>query len=98
MDIKERIELVISRKGLTKSIVAERMGKIKQNFNSLITDARWSVIEEVAAALEISVSELIYDQQTTSVEHGVMVCPKCHTPLRLHLESIEIKDGKNEKV
>ena len=36
MDIKARIEDVITQKGLTKKEVSERMGKFNQAFNSLM--------------------------------------------------------------
>ena len=60
MDIKARIEQVINEKGLTKKVVAERMGKFNQAFNSLLTNPKWETIELVAKALEISTCEMLF--------------------------------------
>ena len=60
MDIKARIEQVINEKGLTKKVVAERMGKFNQAFNSLLTNPKWETIELVAKALDISTCEMLF--------------------------------------
>ena len=60
MDIKSRIEEVITHKGLTKREVAERMGKFNQAFNSLITNPKWDTIELVAQAIGITTEELLF--------------------------------------
>lgn len=88
MDIKERIETVIARKGTNKANLADKMGKIKQNMNSLLTDPKWSTIELVAEALEISTEELLFDHEQTAAETGFMVCPKCKAPLRISIEEV----------
>lgn len=62
MDIKVRIEDVISQKGLTKKEVAERMGKFNQAFNSLITNPKWDTIELVAQAIGITTEELLFGE------------------------------------
>lgn len=80
MDIKQRIEQVIASRGLTKGAVAEKMGKQKQNINSLLTDPRWSIIEAVAAAIGITPQELMFgstQQQSPPQSPGVFVCPHC---------------------
>jgi len=60
MDIKARIEQVINEKGLTKKLVAERMGKFNQAFNSLLTNPKWETIELVATAIGISTQEMLF--------------------------------------
>lgn len=60
MDIRARIEQVIDEKGLTKRLVAERMGKFSQAFNSLLTNPKWETIELVASAIGISTCEMLY--------------------------------------
>ncbi len=60
MDIKARIEEVINQKGLTKKVVAERMGKFNQAFNSLLTNPKWETIELVATAIGISTQEMLF--------------------------------------
>lgn len=66
MDIKERIEQVISEKGLSKKEVAERMGKHNQAINSLLTDAKWSTVELVAEAIGITTHELLFGTKSES--------------------------------
>ena len=83
MDMKQRIEQVIASRGLTKGAVAEKMGKQKQNINSLLTDPRWSIIEAVADAIGITPQELLFGstqqqaQQPAQSSPGVFVCPNC---------------------
>ena len=82
MDIKQRIEQVIASRGLTKGAVAEKMGKQKQNINSLLTDPRWSIIEAVADAIGITPQELMFgsthqQSQPAQSAQGVFVCPHC---------------------
>ena len=60
MDIRKRIEVVIEEKELTKKIVSERMGKFNQAFNSLLTNPKWSTIEQVAEAIGVSTQELLF--------------------------------------
>lgn len=60
MDIKVRIEQVINEKGLTKKVVAERMGKFNQAFNSLLTNPKWETIESVASAIGITTQEMLF--------------------------------------
>ncbi len=60
MDIKQRIEQVINEKGLTKKVVAERMGKFNQAFNSLLTNPKWETIESVASAIGITTQEMLF--------------------------------------
>lgn len=64
MNITERIEEMMARKGMTKRLVSQRMGKFNQGFNKLITNPKWQTIEEIAAVLEISVQELLFDTPT----------------------------------
>lgn len=65
MDVTARIEEVIATKGLTKSKVAERMGKFNQAFNRLITNPKWETIELVAQAIGISTEELLFGDNIT---------------------------------
>lgn len=69
MDIKVRIEDVITQKGLTKKEVAERMGKFNQAFNSLITNPKWDTIELVAQAIGISTEELLFGTNKQSTDN-----------------------------
>lgn len=73
MDIKARIEKVIEEKGLSKRLVAERMGKFSQAFNSLLTNPKWETIELVASAIGISTCEMLFgikqESQPETAQH-----------------------------
>lgn len=100
MDIKTRIEEVISHKGLTKREVAERMGKFNQAFNSLITNPKWDTIEHVAQALDITPEDLLFGKIEVSIDAnnhlpeepeqsqtiGMLICPNCGKGIRLNIE------------
>lgn len=102
MDVKARIEEVISQKGLTKREVSERMGKFNQAFNSLITNPKWDTIEHVAEAIGITTEELLFDRKpNTSKEEmdgtvlsadsktiGMLVCPHCGKGISFKTEII----------
>ena len=85
--MKERIEQVIERRGLQKKKVADLMGKKKQAMNSLLTDAKWSTIEQVAEALGITTQELLFDRDYDKPTSGNFTCPKCGAGIRLKVEA-----------
>lgn len=86
MDIKERIEQVLATKGLQKKEMADRMGKAKQQINSLITDPKWSVIEQVAEAMGISTQELLFGHEYDKPTNGTFPCPHCGKDVRISIE------------
>ena len=86
MDIRERIEQVISQKGMKKKDVAESIGKVKQAFNQLITDPRWSVIEDIAKAIGISTEELLFSHEYDKPTDGTFICPHCGKGVRISIE------------
>lgn len=86
MDVKERIELVLERKGLQKKDIAEKMGKFKQAFNSLITDPKWSVIENVAEVIGITPEELLFSHDYDKPTDGTFICPHCGKGVRINIE------------
>lgn len=88
MDIKERIEAIIEKKGMQKAKIAERMGKHKQGFNQLITDPKWSTIEQVAEAMGMTVQELLFDSQYDKPTDGMFTCPKCGAGVRIKIELV----------
>ena len=100
MDVTARIEEVIAAKGLTKSKVAERMGKFNQAFNRLITNPKWETIELVAQSIGITTEELLFgineqskNNSVTSSENltetketiGVLVCPHCGKEIKISI-------------
>lgn len=62
MDIRQRIETLAARRGIQKKDLAERMGKRKENLNTLITNPKWDTIELVAQALGIEPWELFREE------------------------------------
>lgn len=62
MDIRQRIEALAARRGIQKKDLAERMGKRKENLNTLITNPKWDTIELVAQALGIEPWELFREE------------------------------------
>ena len=58
MNITERIEQVLSQRGLNKSELARRMNKHNQQVNRLIDNPKWETIEAVASAIGIAPWEL----------------------------------------
>ena len=84
MDIRTVIEAKIKAAGLKKNEVAKRAGIIPTNLNGMITTPTWATLERIAAALGLTVSELVRDDQTAeapTTRAGVPVCPRCGAPL-----------------
>lgn len=102
MDIKQRIEQVIASRGLAKGAVAEKMGKQKQNINSLLTDPRWSIIEAVADAIGITPQELLFgssqqQSQQPSQSPGIFVCPNCGAGVSFSAFTVSKPKEESEK-
>lgn len=91
MDIKDIIEEKINRNGLTKKVVAERMGIASQNLNSMITSPSWPTLERLAAALEMPIPQLISEQGDQEPITPTIVCPHCGMSIPI---SVGIKKGE----
>ena len=72
---------------MQKAVLAKMMGKQKQAMNSLITDAKWSTIEQIADAMGISTQELLFDRSYDKPTSGNFTCPKCGAGIRLKIEA-----------
>ncbi|MBP5714816.1 MAG: helix-turn-helix transcriptional regulator [Prevotella sp.] len=82
MDIRVIIEKKIKAANLNKKDLAERVGIASQNVNKMISSPTWATLERIAAALGLSVSELVADDGggcgVSHDEHGGgLVCPVC---------------------
>lgn len=76
--IRDILEMKIALAGLTKKVLAERMGIIPNNINAMLESPSWPTLQKLSDALGIPVSELVTDvprpereplmQQT--IEHG----------------------------
>lgn len=78
MDIKQKIK----SKGYTISQIADKLG-IKQGSlsQSLASDIRLSTLEKIASAMNISVSELLADEQGASI-----LCPHCKKQIKITIK------------
>ena len=88
MNVKELIEKRIEESGLTKKSFAEKMGISPANLNSMIKSPSFPTLEKVATALDMSLSQL-FDEGETSKEtaHGSsLVCPHCGKDIKVTLE------------
>ena len=71
---------------MTKRDAAARAGIIPTNLNSMITAPSWPTLERLAAALGVSVCELIRepaDELPAAPAPGGSVCPRCGCPLMI---------------
>ena len=87
MTIRQIIESKIKAAGMTKKEVAARAGIHSGNINGMIAAPSWPTLERLAAALGVSVSELIRDpaNDDSSSPAPVVgaVCPRCGCPLMI---------------
>lgn len=86
MDIKDIIEDKINRHGLSKKVVAERMGIAPQNLNGMITSPSWPTLERLAAALEMTIPELISEQEKEEPPTPKLICPYCGKEIAIKIE------------
>lgn len=85
MSIREIIESKFKAAGLSKREAAARAGIHSGNLNSMIAAPSWPTLERLAAALGVSVPELITDPTTTDEAPAApgAVCPHCGHPLEI---------------
>lgn len=83
MNIKDRIEQELSRRGMSKKDLAERLGIPAQNVNStVLTNPKFEVLERVAEAMGIPLSVLVDDGS-----HGAIIrCPHCGKVITIKTE------------
>ena len=87
MEIREIIENKIKAAGITKTEVANRMGIASQNLNSMMSNPTWPTLKRIAAALNMSVSDLVSeeteeDKQEEEFERTTIICPYCGKPIK----------------
>ena len=83
MNIKDRIEQELSRRGMSKKDLAERLGIPAQNVNStVLRNPKFEVLERVAEAMGIPLSVLVDDGS-----HGAIIqCPHCGKAITIKTE------------
>lgn len=90
MDIRSIIENKIKDAGITKRELCNRCGiQHANNINTMLAAPSWPTLEKMAAALGISVAELVTDNRTDKTEAeskgaiSVIACPYCGKELKL---------------
>ena len=64
--MKEKIELMMSERGITKRELAHRLGILPQNVNVTISTENLSKLKQIAAALGCSVTDFFTDTQSAT--------------------------------
>lgn len=75
---KFRIKTIISAKGLTTKILAEKMGIKPQTLSAIINEKNSpniTTLEKIAEALNVPVSSLFTDYLAEN--HATLICPHC---------------------
>ena len=76
----------IALAGLTKKVLAERMGIQPQNINStVLNNPKFEMLEKVADTLGVTVSELVGDAPGHIIEPQ-QKCPYCGHDLNIKVE------------
>lgn len=87
MDISKRILNILDSKGMSKKNLADAMGIPPQNINStVLNNPKFEVMERVAVALEMSLAELVGDEEKVELEPKQFVCPHCGKPIKIRIE------------
>lgn len=90
MDIRSIIEYKIKAAGITKRELCNRCGiQHANNINTMLAAPSWPTLEKMAAALGMSVAELVTDNSTDERESeskpvfSIITCPYCRRELKL---------------
>ena len=84
MDIRAIIERRIKEAGITKKEFCNRCGiQHANNINTMLSAPTWASLERFAAALGLTVSELVSGDTDTQPQQ---VCPHCGKPIKVTLE------------
>ena len=72
------IDKLLSEKGMTKAMLAEKMGIRSQNVNVSLRNPTEDTMRKIADALGVEMWELFTEKPTNHESNGnTMVCPKC---------------------
>lgn len=83
--IRTIIEKRIAESGKTKREVTELAGINSGNLNKMLDSPSWPTLERIAQALGITVSELVADNPSSTIEPQ-MHCPYCGHDLNIKVE------------
>lgn len=72
------IDKLLSEKGMTKSMLAEKMGIRSQNVNVSLRNPTEDTMRKIADALGVEMWELFIEKPTSNEPNcNTLVCPKC---------------------
>lgn len=95
MDIRKTIEEKLRAAGMTKRELCNRCGiQHANNINTMLDKPSWPTLEKIAAALGVTVSELVRDGQEEKKSDErpdvpEITCPRCGAQIRLKVEEGE---------
>lgn len=64
----DNLNNILKQKGMTKVMLAERLGILKQNLNGLLKNPTLSTIKRIADALDVSPARLFVDDETAQTD------------------------------
>ena len=79
---KLRIKEILSEKGWTQHIMADKMGVTDVALSRIVTRGRpdYDTLERMAAALDCEIADLFVRTKTT------IICPRCHQVITIKTE------------
>lgn len=79
------IEKFLNEKGMTKAMLAERMGILPQNVNANLKNPKEDTIRNIAKALDVPVWMLFSDEDNRRYTN-TLTCPNCGANLELRIK------------
>lgn len=81
------IDKLLIQKGMTKAMLAERMGILPQNVNANLKNPKEDTIRNIAEALGVEPWELFASKEELFTEEkNTFTCPKCGAKFELKEE------------
>lgn len=79
------IDKLLEEKGITKAILAERMGILPQNVNANLKNPKEDTIRKIAIALEIPTWQLFASEEEIASIQTSTTCPHCGKPITINI-------------
>lgn len=89
------IDSLLKEKGMTKTMLAEKMGIRSQNVNVALKNPTEETMRKIAAALGVEVWELFTSEDGSMKEQerkNTIPCPYCGKPIDVSLLKAEFDD------
>lgn len=76
------IDRLLAEKGMTKAMLAERMGILPQNVNANLKNPKEDTIRNIAEALGVEPWELFTSkEEIIKKDENIITCPTCGTKI-----------------